>query len=72
MEKSDNKPTQTDDNVSFDGVCYFILIYIIIYYYTGVGLTTRQLAKCEWNLELASNSFKLTRQHGECLFSSSQ
>jgi hypothetical protein len=23
-------------------------------------------------LELASNSFKLTRQHGECLFSSSQ
>jgi hypothetical protein len=23
----------------------------------GVGITTRQLAKCEWNLELTSNFF---------------
>jgi hypothetical protein len=25
----------------------------------GVEITTRQLAKCEWNLELASNFFNL-------------
>jgi hypothetical protein len=27
--------------------------------YSGVEITTRQLAKCEWNLELASNFFYL-------------
>jgi hypothetical protein len=26
---------------------------------TGVEITTRQLAKCEWNLELASDFFNL-------------
>jgi hypothetical protein len=31
-------------------------------------IATRQLAKCKWNLELASNFFLLTRQLGKCLF----
>jgi hypothetical protein len=30
-----------------------------LYPMTGVEITTRQLAKCEWNLELASNFFNL-------------
>jgi hypothetical protein len=34
----------------------------------GVEITTRQLAKCEWNLDLASNFFN-TRQLGGCFFS---
>jgi hypothetical protein len=29
------------------------------YIHTGVEITTRQLAKCEWNLELASNFLNL-------------
>jgi hypothetical protein len=35
--------------------------------FPGVEITTRQLAKCECNLELAS-IFLLTRQLGECFF----
>jgi hypothetical protein len=32
---------------------------MIIMIITGVEITTRQLAKCEWNLDLASNFLNL-------------
>jgi hypothetical protein len=34
-------------------------LHAVILAFTGVGITTRQLAKCEWNLELASNFLNL-------------
>jgi hypothetical protein len=34
----------------------------------GVEITTRQLAKCEWNLDLASNSFNLLASLASALF----
>jgi hypothetical protein len=39
--------------------------------FTGVEITTRQLAKCEWKLELASN-FLTYSPSWRVLFSSSQ
>jgi hypothetical protein len=35
---------------------------------TGVEITTRQLAKCEWNLELASNFFNLLASLARAFF----
>jgi hypothetical protein len=32
----------------------------------GVGITTRQLAKCEWNLDLASHFFYLLASLASC------
>jgi hypothetical protein len=37
--------------------------------YTGVEITTRQLAKCEWNLELASNFLNLLASLASVFFS---
>jgi hypothetical protein len=44
------------------------LINIIVIFITGVEITTRQLAKCEWNLELASNFFNLLASLASAFF----
>jgi hypothetical protein len=36
--------------------------------HTGVEITTRQLAKCEWNLELSSNFFNLLASLASAFF----
>jgi hypothetical protein len=38
------------------------------YYHSGVEITTRQLAKCEWNLELASNFINLLASLASAFF----